>query len=301
MQTRIFCMNGIYLDSNSFHSHIKDLRRKTLVNRGKPPKLSTLSVNSIQTQMQFHDEKNKLKKASFYTFSILNAAHRDFSYIRFRGTRQITWFQHYIHAIPFLVSKCNGWSIWKEKKKEEGEEDSGGGRRWNLMKLSCESLPPEKVKERDEESRPIQKQWKETKRSWGGNILKGVDQKVVSLLLETECWHHRSVLSICHISLVGDFYRLLLKSGNSGMKWEQKNFPRSFLKCGHAYQSGQDLRLENTLHCSSLPLCSSLSDSFFIWIPSPLFCSRTFTILSSFQKCLSLSLSFAPRALLSPV
>lgn len=90
MQTRIFCMNGIYLDSNSFHSHIKDLRRKTLVNRGKPPKLSTLSVNSIQTQMQFHDEKNKLKKASFYTFSILNAAHQDFSYIRFRGTRQIT-------------------------------------------------------------------------------------------------------------------------------------------------------------------------------------------------------------------
>lgn len=172
----------------------------------------------------------------------------------------------------------------REKKIPEGEED---GTWWsslvNLFLL-------EKVKERDEESRPIQKQWKETKRSWGGNILKGVDQKVVSLLLETECWHHRSVLSICHISLVGDFYRLLLKSGNSGMKWEQKNFPRSFLKCGHAYQSGQDLRLENTLHCSSLPLCSSLSDSFFIWIPSPLFCSRTFTILSSFQKCLSLSL-----------
>lgn len=157
------------------------------------------------------------------------------------------------------------------------------------MKLSCESLPPEKVKERrgiKTHSKTVERDKKILGRE---EYIEGVDQKVVSLLLETECWHHRSVLSICHISLVGDFYRLLWKAEIRGWN-ERKNFPRSFLKCGHAYQSGQDLRLENTLHCSVF-LCSSLSDSFFIWIPPYFFVREPLPYCLPFR---SVSLSLSP-------
>ena len=177
----------------------------------------------------------------------------------------------------------------KEKKKKKREEDSGGGR-WNLMKLSCESLPPEKVKER----RGIKTHSKTVERDkkilGEGGIYRRRWTKSGFPPSETECWHHRSVLSICHISLVGDFYRLLWKAEIRGWN-ERKNFPRSFLKCGHAYQSGQDLRLENTLHCSVF-VCSSLSDSFFIWIPPHFFVREPLPYCLPFRS-VSLSLSFS--------
>lgn len=59
----------------------------------------------------------------------------------------------------------------REKKIPEGEED---GTWWS----SLVNLFLQRKWKKDEESRPIQKQWKETKRSWGGrNILKGWTKK----------------------------------------------------------------------------------------------------------------------------